>query len=271
MSNERDNFENAGNPSERGPSRGADAGVGPDGRGDLPPTERAEVAALLRDLDAVGSMRRAQLSSEAEHRIFAASDLQLPLARGEVRPVAGRIMPARRSKFATWVRVAAAIAVVGSVTAGAIVLSRGFGGVDGASGQGGLTPGRVIADAGDSAHVGVPANAALPPTVVAVVSPEHFEIALAADSLRRASSLPAPAVVAALESPKRLAYPSISRIDAAVAASSAVGSMADVGFDGDSLGGIGGIDGGIDGAIDLDFDGLSGEFAAIISRSASGL
>jgi len=274
MSNDCDNLENTGSPSERRPSHGADAEVGADrvcadGRGDLPPTERPELAALLRDLDAVGSVRRAQLSTEAEHRIFAASDLLLPLARGEVRPVARRGTPARRSTFRTWVRVAAAIAVVGSITIGAIVLSRGLGGVDGASGGGVSTPGGVIADAGVSPNAGVPANAALPPTMVAAVSPEHFEIALASDSLRRASSLPAPVVVAALESPKRLAYPAIARIDTAVVSTSTLGSTSEVGFDVESLAGIGGIEG-LDEAIDLDFDGLSGEFAAIVSRSASG-
>lgn len=286
MSNERDNLENpqdlkrtgsserAGNSAKEESSFGAAAGAG--GSSEFPPTERAELAALLRDLDAVGAARRAQLSSEAEHRIFAASDLQLPLAQGEVRPVAGRIVPERRSAVATWprmwVRIAAAIAVVGSITAGAIVLSRSFDGAssDDASGPGGATSGRVIADAGNSPNVGTSDGADAPATMLAVASPEHFELALAADPLRRASSLSAPAVAAALESPKRLAYPAIAPIDSSAAASAGIASMSDVGFDDDSLAGLGGIIGGIDEAIDLDFDGLSGEFAAIVSRSASG-
>lgn len=294
MSNERDNLENpqdlkrtgsserAGNSAKEESSFGAAAGAG--GSSEFPPTDRAELAALLRDLDAVGAARRAQLSSEAEHRIFAASDLQLPLAQGEVRPVAGRIVPERRSAVAMWshkwpqtwprmwVRIAAAIAVVGSITAGAIVLSRSFDGAssDDASGPGGATSGRVIADAGNSPNAGASDGADAPATMLAVASPEHFELALAADPLRRASSLSAPAVAAALESPKRLAYPAIAPIDSSTAASAGIASMSDVGFDDDSLAGLGGIIGGIDEAIDLDFDGLSGEFAAIVSRSASG-
>ena len=291
MSNERDNLENpqdlkrtgsserAGNSAKEESSFGAAAGAG--GSSEFPPTDRAELAALLRDLDAVGAARRAQLSAEAEHRIFAASDLQLPLAQGEVRPVAGRIVPERRSAVAMWsqtwprmwVRIAAAIAVVGSITAGAIVLSRSFDGAssDDASGPGRATSGRVIADAGNSPNAGASDGADAPATMLAVASPEHFELALAADPLRRASSLSAPAVAAALESPKRLAYPAIAPIDSSTAASAGIASMSDVGFDDDSLAGLGGIIGGIDEAIDLDFDGLSGEFAAIVSRSATGL
>lgn len=268
MSNEPDNPENP------------ESLENPEGLHNAGTPERAELAALLRDLDAIGAMRRAQLSSEAEHRIFAASDLQLPLAQGEVRPVAGRIVPVRRSAFATpprlWVRIAAAIAVVGSIAAGAIVLSRSFdeASSDDASGPGGAASGRVIADAGNSANAGASDGADAPATTIPVASPEHFELALAADPLRRASSLSAPAVVAALESPKRLAYPAIARVDTAVVTSAAIAAMADVGFDDDSLAGVGGILGGmgsIDEAIDLDFDGLSGEFAAIVSRSARGL
>ncbi|MFM7260291.1 MAG: hypothetical protein ACKO3W_06765 [bacterium] len=242
MSEDSNNFENQADP------QGADVGGG------LPPSDRAELAALLRDLDAVGAARRAQLSSAAELRIFAASDLQLPLSTAEVRPVAGRIVPFRRNVVPTWARIAAAIAVVGALAAGAIVLSRGVVGVD----ETGAPAGRMLAEGDATPSDGANANAALP------ASPEHFELALAFEPPQRASSLPARAVAAALDSPKHLAYSSLARIDASEFASAAGPELA-----ASHEGGLNETGFGFDDAIDLDFDGLSGEFAAIVSRSAS--
>jgi hypothetical protein len=273
----------------------ADASAG--SPGEFPPLAGSELADLVRDLERIGAMRRSQLSSSVEDRIFAASDLHLPIAGGRPAPVVARIGPVDGRSGRRWLRVAAAIAAVASITAGAIILTRG---VD-SSGGGDAPmpgPGRVIAegpasDASDDASRGSESRSQTEPRLMEPAA-EHFELALAVLPSDRASSMSSGTVAAALATPRRLAYTPIARDSGAAvpfaspvaspfaspfaspvaiaSTASGTGRASVAGsarsLEGDDADRFGGGSDDLQDALDLDFDGLSGEFAAIVSHSA---
>lgn len=150
-----------------------------------------DVARLVRLLDEEGRDARAGLAPDALERIFAASDLQLPLAE-PVRPVAGRIMPRKpRTVGLPWhigrvVRIAASVALVASLFVAAFFIQRALRG----SGGTGATP-----------RESQLANAPVAPVAPAASpAPEHFEAAIGGALAVRTASVPAAGVVAALAS-----------------------------------------------------------------------
>ena len=182
MADRQDNLKTNGDGHEE-PVRGASHDhAAAHAAGGLPREAGDEFEALVRELDRVGRSHRARLSQEAEERIFAASDLQLPLAADAVSPVLGRIgshigalvsgktvsgktvsgktvsgsVAASRARSIPrtmpWLRVAAAIAVVGGVAALAVVFAR-----SNATDQP-MAPGEVLVD-GRSAVPSTSSNA----------------------------------------------------------------------------------------------------------------
>lgn len=127
----------------------------------------AEVAGVSRLLDEAGARERSRLSPQALDRIFAASDLQLPLA-GDVSPVAGRIGVGAGASTTRLVLRAAAIAAVVCGTAVALVLATRALRTDGSDGST-VPGGTIVQDA--------PASEA--PRVRPSPQPEHVEAALA--------------------------------------------------------------------------------------------
>jgi hypothetical protein len=98
-----------------------------------------------------------------------------------------------------------------------------------------------------------------------VPTPEHYERALVELHPLRPSAMPERAIVVALSEPRRLAYDGAS-LDAS--ASRAMRSAASV--DGAWLASAASNSStALDADLDLDFDALSGEFAAIVSQSAA--
>lgn len=265
--------------------------------GGLPRQAGDEFDALVRELNRVGRSRRARLSQDAEERIFAASDLQLPLAGDAVSPVVGRIgshigalvsgktvsgsVAASRARSMPrsmpWLRVAAAVAVVGGVAALAVVFARSN------VTEQPMAPGEVLVDGrstapstnpNDNASVSSESITARAGDVLTrVPTPEHYERALVELHPLRPSAMPERAIVVALSEPRRLAYDGAS-LDAS--ASRAMRSAASV--DGAWLASApssltsslsSSVSTSLDADLDLDFDALSGEFAAIVSQSAA--
>ncbi|MFM1867539.1 MAG: hypothetical protein RL591_947 [Planctomycetota bacterium] len=319
MADRQDNLETNGDGHEepvRGASHDHAAAHAADG---LPRQAGDDFDVLMRELDRVGRSHRARLSQEAEERIFAASDLQLPLAADAVSPVVGRIgghigglvsgktvsgktvsgktvsgktvsgsAAASRARSIPrtmpWLRVAAAIAVVGGVAALAVVFARST-----VTDQP-MAPGEVLVD-GRSADPSTSSNANASasssasgsasgsspsgsPTTRAddvlarVPTSEHFERALVDLHPSRSSAMPERAIVVALSEPRRLAYQSaaLESLDTKAArAMRNTGSGEDVSLAFATLS----LSAGDDGDLDLDFDALSGEFAAIVSQSAA--
>ncbi len=285
--------------------------------GGLPRHAGDEFDALVRELDRVGRSHRARLSQDAEERIFAASDLQLPLAGDEVSPIVGRIgsqigsrignhigglvsgkavsgsvaAPRARSmpRSMPWLRVAAAVAVIGGVAALAVVFAR-----SNVRDQP-MTPGEVLVDGRSAAPSTAPSAA--PSTnpndnastssglatvragdaLIRVPTSEHYERALVELHPSRSSAMPERAIVVALSEPRRLAYEGAS-LDAGASQSASramrgTASVDDVSFASAPFSGSSSVSSRIstslDADLDLDFDALSGEFAAIVSQSAA--
>lgn len=150
-----------------------------------------DVARLARMLDEQGREARGGLGEDQLERIFAASDLQLPLG-GSVRPVAGRIVPRKpRAVGMPWqiariVRIAASVAVLASLGVAAFFIQRAWS--TGAAGtaretqvaQAPVAPGRDATTPGASP------------------APQHFEAALEGAVAVRTASTPAAGAVAAL-------------------------------------------------------------------------
>ncbi|MEY2794797.1 MAG: hypothetical protein RIR10_513 [Planctomycetota bacterium] len=300
MADRQDNLETNGDGHEE-PVRGASHDhAAAHAAGGLPREAGDEFEALVRELDRVGRSHRARLSQEAEERIFAASDLQLPLAGDAVSPVVGRIgghigglvsgttvsgsVAASRARSIPrtmpWLRVAAAIAVVGGVAALAVVFARS------SVRDQPMAPGEVLvdgrsADPSTSSNANASANGSASgsspsgsPTTRAddvlarVPTSEHFERALVDLHPSRSSAMPERAIVVALAEPRRLAYQSaaLESLDTKPARTMrTTGSGEDVSLAFATLS----RSAGDDGDLDLDFDALSGEFAAIVSQSAA--
>ncbi|MFM7134949.1 MAG: hypothetical protein ACKO0W_11590 [Planctomycetota bacterium] len=152
-----------------------------------------DVARLARLLDEEGRDARAGLAPDALERIFAASDLQLPLAE-PVRPVAGRILPRRpRTIGMPWeigrvIRIAASVALVASLFVAAFFIQRALRG----SGGTGATP--------RESQLATAPVAPVAPAASRAPAPEHFEAAIGGALAVRTTSVPAAGVVAALAS-----------------------------------------------------------------------
>lgn len=273
--------------------------------GGLPRQAGDEFDALVRELNRVGRSHRARLSQDAEERIFAASDLQLPLAGDAVSPVVGRIgshignhigalvsgktvsgsVAASRARSMPrsmpWLRVAAAVAVVGGVAALAVVFARSN------VTEQPMAPGEVLVDGRSTAPSTNPNDNASTSSGLATVragdalirvpTSEHYERALVELHPSRSSAMPERAIVVALSEPRRLAYEGAS-LDAGASQSASramrgTASVDDVSFASAPFSGSSSVSSRIstslDADLDLDFDALSGEFAAIVSQSAA--
>lgn len=279
----------------------------------LPPRAGHEFDALVRELDRVGSVQRARLSRAAEERIFAASDLQLPLAGSALHvagggslsseftsakftsaassnhsgnPVIGRIVSGRvsasRTRSLPWLRIAAAVAVVGGLSALAVVLARS------APIDQPMLPSETLVQAPTGADINRDMRAGTSETVASAVvsgsgsssrplppvpTSEHFERALVELNPPRATVIPERAIVVALAEPRRLAYEGASRQSRTSRASGFISESASARTpateDLRAVGSLAPMSDGLDDDLDLDFDALSGEFAAIVSQSAA--
>jgi len=132
----------------------------------------ADIAGIARALDEAGAKERGRLSPRALDRVFAASDLQLPLA-GEVSPVVARIgtLGAGRSASRLVLRAAGIAAAVCGALVGAYLVSRALRGDEGAVGS--APGGTLVQDAPASSDA--PSRAAAP---VRPLEPQHVEAVL---------------------------------------------------------------------------------------------
>ncbi|MFZ9914751.1 MAG: hypothetical protein ACO3IB_05360 [Phycisphaerales bacterium] len=206
----------------------------PDDGGQVP----ADIAGIARALDEVGAKERGRLSPRGLDRVFAASDLQLPLA-GEARPVVGRVGPMSmtRSRGPSTVRFVLRAAGIAVAVCGALVavylVSRALRGDEGAVGSapGGTLVQGAPASSDATEHVATPARP---------LEPRHVEAVLA-----EASAGPRETAILAL------ADRSASGLDVES-------------DDGDAFAGLLGASAFLDGAQPT-YEDLSGEFAALVA------
>lgn len=220
------------------------------------PDGGAEFRALVRELNAVGASHRATLSEAALERIFAASDLQLPIPSA---PIAGRIGPTFGRtfgvRFSTVFRIAAAAAVVVGLGAIAVILVRANSGVGPATVPGGALveaqPAPTGFSEGSVGEAGVsltPKPRAAQPTLAA----EHLDSALSDDFSVRTTSRSASGVIVVLDTSRY----SVGYTGGSSAATMFEGGRAEAFapnfFDGS----------------ETTYEDLSSEFAALVSQSA---
>jgi hypothetical protein len=198
---------------------------------------------LEMHLAARADRERGRLSADAFERIFAASDLQLPVPVGNEHAVVARIgAPSRRA----W-RVAAAIAALAGTSLIVFLIARGGSTVESES-----LPGRAIVDgagivpATNGATSGVTNGATSSVSRPQLPEPSHFDLALSGALTATKASQSATGAVVALHTAPTAAL-------AVVASSAAWDDPATFASNGD-LGAI-------------TYDGLSGEFDALLAAT----
>ena len=190
------------------------------------------LASLIRALDRSGADERSTLTPSALERVFAASDLQLPLGTSAVNPVVGRILPLRSTNSSrTLLRYAAAAAVVVGVGSLLFVLTRS-----------GDSTKRL-----DSRELVIEA-----PTVAPVPSAPETRIALQ-PTVEHLDS-----VLVAFSAPHGVADYRLAHIDEAFAIDASDAAQSDAR-----------VDAGLAAYHDVSFEDLSSEFAAIVTLSAA--
>ncbi len=190
------------------------------------------LASLIRALDRSGADERSTLTPSALERVFAASDLQLPLGTSAVNPVVGRILPLRSMNSSrTLLRYAAAAVVVVGVGSLLFVLTRS-----------GDSTKRL-----DSRELVIEA-----PTVAPVPSAPETRIALQ-PTVEHLDS-----VLVAFSAPHGVADYRLAHIDEAFAIDASDAAQSDAR-----------VDAGLAAYHDVSFEDLSSEFAAIVTLSAA--
>ncbi len=190
------------------------------------------LASLIRALDRSGADERSTLTPSALERVFAASDLQLPLGTSAVNPVVGRILPLRSTNSSrTLLRYAAAAAVVVGVGSLLFVLTRS-----------GDSTKRL-----DSRELVIEA-----PTVAPVPSAPETRIALQ-PTVEHLDS-----VLVAFSAPHGVADYRLAHLDEAFAIDASDAAQSDAR-----------VDAGLAAYHDVSFEDLSSEFAAIVTLSAA--
>lgn len=190
------------------------------------------LASLIRALDRSGADERSTLTPSALERVFAASDLQLPLGTSAVNPVVGRILPLRSTNSSrTLLRYAAAAAVVVGVGSLLFVLTRS-----------GDSTKRL-----DSREFVIEA-----PTVAPVPSAPETRIALQ-PTVEHLDS-----VLVAFSAPHGVADYRLAHLDEAFAIDASDAAQSDAR-----------VDAGLAAYHDVSFEDLSSEFAAIVTLSAA--
>jgi hypothetical protein len=190
------------------------------------------LASLIRALDRSGADERSTLTPSALERVFAASDLQLPLGTSAVNPVVGRILPLRSTNSSrTLLRYAAAAAVVVGVGSLLFVLTRS-----------GDSTKRL-----DSRELVIEA-----PTVAPAPSVPETRIALQ-PTVEHLDS-----VLVAFSAPHGVADYRLAHLDEAFAIDASDAAQSDAR-----------VDAGLAAYHDVSFEDLSSEFAAIVTLSAA--
>ena len=190
------------------------------------------LASLIRALDRSGADERSTLTPSALERVFAASDLQLPLGTSAVNPVVGRILPLRSTNSSrTLLRYAAAAAVVVGVGSLLFVLTRS-----------GDSTKRL-----DSRELVIDA-----PTVAPAPSAPETRIALQ-PTVEHLDS-----VLVAFSAPHGVADYRLAHLDEAFAIDASDAAQSDAR-----------VDAGLAAYHDVSFEDLSSEFAAIVTLSAA--
>ena len=190
------------------------------------------LASLIRALDRSGADERSTLTPSALERVFAASDLQLPLGTSAVNPVVGRILPLRSMNSSrTLLRYAAAAVVVVGVGSLLFVLTRS-----------GDSTKRL-----DSRELVIEA-----PTVAPAPSAPETRIALQ-PTVEHLDS-----VLVAFSAPHGVADYRLAHIDEAFAIDASDAAQSDAR-----------VDAGLAAYHDVSFEDLSSEFAAIVTLSAA--
>jgi hypothetical protein len=190
------------------------------------------LASLIRALDRSGADERSTLTPSALERVFAASDLQLPLGTSAVNPVVGRILPLRSTNSSrTLLRYAAAAAVVVGVGSLLFVLTRS-----------GDSTKRL-----DSRELVIDA-----PTVAPAPSVPETRIALQ-PTVEHLDS-----VLVAFSAPHGVADYRLAHLDEAFAIDASDAAQSDAR-----------VDAGLAAYHDVSFEDLSSEFAAIVTLSAA--
>ncbi len=190
------------------------------------------LASLIRALDRSGADERSTLTPSALERVFAASDLQLPLGTSAVNPVVGRILPLRSTNSSrTLLRYAAAAAVVVGVGSLLFVLTRS-----------GDSTKRL-----DSRELVIEA-----PTVAPAPSAPETRIALQ-PTVEHLDS-----VLVAFSAPHGVADYRLAHLDEAFAIDASDAAQSDAR-----------VDAGLAAYHDVSFEDLSSEFAAIVTLSAA--
>lgn len=190
------------------------------------------LASLIRALDRSGADERSTLTPSALERVFAASDLQLPLGTSAVNPVVGRILPLRSTNSSrTLLRYAAAAVVVVGVGSLLFVLTRS-----------GDSTKRL-----DSRELVIEA-----PTVAPAPSAPETRIALQ-PTVEHLDS-----VLVAFSAPHGVADYRLAHLDEAFAIDASDAAQSDAR-----------VDAGLAAYHDVSFEDLSSEFAAIVTLSAA--
>ena len=190
------------------------------------------LASLIRALDRSGADERSTLTPSALERVFAASDLQLPLGTSAVNPVVGRILPLRSMNSSrTLLRYAAAAVVVVGVGSLLFVLTRS-----------GDSTKRL-----DSRELVIDA-----PTVAPAPSAPETRIALQ-PTVEHLDS-----VLVAFSAPHGVADYRLAHLDEAFAIDASDAAQSDAR-----------VDAGLAAYHDVSFEDLSSEFAAIVTLSAA--
>ena len=194
------------------------------------------LASLIRALDRSGADERSTLTPSALERVFAASDLQLPLGTSAVNPVVGRILPLRSTNSSrTLLRYAAAAAVVVGVGSLLFVLTR-----SGDSTKR-LDSRELVIEAPTVAPTVAPAPSAPETRIALQPTVEHLD-----------------SVLVAFSAPHGVADYRLAHLDEAFAIDASDAAQSDAR-----------VDAGLAAYHDVSFEDLSSEFAAIVTLSAA--
>ncbi len=194
------------------------------------------LASLIRALDRSGADERSTLTPSALERVFAASDLQLPLGTSAVNPVVGRILPLRSMNSSrTLLRYAAAAVVVVGVGSLLFVLTR-----SGDSTKR-LDSRELVIEAPTVAPTVAPAPSAPETRIALQPTVEHLD-----------------SVLVAFSAPHGVADYRLAHIDEAFAIDASDAAQSDAR-----------VDAGLAAYHDVSFEDLSSEFAAIVTLSAA--
>ena len=194
------------------------------------------LASLIRALDRSGADERSTLTPSALERVFAASDLQLPLGTSAVNPVVGRILPLRSMNSSrTLLLYAAAAVVVVGVGSLLFVLTR-----SGDSTKR-LDSRELVIEAPTVAPTVAPAPSAPETRIALQPTVEHLD-----------------SVLVAFSAPHGVADYRLAHIDEAFAIDASDAAQSDAR-----------VDAGLAAYHDVSFEDLSSEFAAIVTLSAA--